>query len=147
MTPKKTSGNLVAFGEKGFLCGESKQYVIIMDYTDCMRRRQWRLYRDKICATDWKYWGCFKQIWNTGTLYERENKARGVVTCTLLSGFTQPVLSPISNPYYLLDRVQAVAQEYTRGQCSLPCGSTQPATARGHVWSVPFFTYTRHLET
>jgi hypothetical protein len=50
---------------------------------------------------------CLRQAWNIGALYEPENEARGFVTCTEVSGFTQPVLSPISNPYYLLDLYSA----------------------------------------
>ena len=50
-------------------------------------------------------WRVLQHVWNTGTLCERENKARDFVTCTQLSGFTQPVLLPMSNPYYLLHRV------------------------------------------
>jgi hypothetical protein len=111
-----------------------------------MRRTQWKLYQDKICATGWELFGdSFRQAWNTGTLYERKNKARGFVTSTQLSGFTQPVHSPISNPYYLLDRVHAVPQEYVRRQWYLPSRSTLPATVRGHVWSIQLSRYTRDL--
>lgn len=148
MTPTKTSGDLVAFGENVFfyVVNRSRKLSWWTTLTTCVGRSGGSI-GTKYVQQPGNYWRCFKQIRNTGTLYERENKARGVVTCTQLSGFTQPVLSPISNPYYLLDRAQAVAQEYARRQWYLPCRSTPPATARGHVWSIPFCTYTRDLET
>jgi hypothetical protein len=87
-------------------------------------------------------WRCYKQAWNTGTPYERdEQMASSVVTCSHLRRLDKPVLLHILNPYYPLHCMHDMAQEYARRNWHLPSRSTTPVTARGRV------SYTQDLET
>jgi len=46
MAPTKTSGDILDFGEFGFLSGASTQDPIGNGYIDFMRRTRWKIYQD-----------------------------------------------------------------------------------------------------
>jgi hypothetical protein len=46
MAPTKTSGNIVVFGEYCFYVVNQRRTLSVLDCTDCMRRKRWKLYQD-----------------------------------------------------------------------------------------------------
>ena len=47
LPPTKTLGDLVVFGENGFLCGELCGTLLILNYTDFNCQTWWKIYQDK----------------------------------------------------------------------------------------------------